>query len=856
MTVEDGEFGIFIENLESILAGLNKLDPANQDEIIPIGVQLEQLGSGIPDEKANWTIIFNFSLKALQFLYQGEFKNPMNLRKATCAALESILESAKSNSESESLFETGNELAAILGEDAPDWSAKIEDNQAEGSPLNDISAALVQVELNDLPELKRIHEALTEYIGQMGPEDHGKKKLTKAADILKLMADDKAEDPEGSLTEIGLCLDQAIYSQEENHIKESPKPKPVVSEELEEEPKPEPALKAASAPVEIPEEDESDSLPEDADRDILADFLVESREYVEGAEAALLTLETNPEDEESVNTVFRAFHTIKGTAAFLNLTRISEMAHRAESLLSRVRDHEIEFTGGYADLALKSIDVLKELLQSVENALGGDPFTKPADYNELMKVLANPEAAGVSGKSSENPSIRVGDILVAQGKVTREDVELAAACQGDQPIGEALVKANAVNVSDVAKAIRTQQKIKSSEHTVESSVRVRTDRLDQLIEMVGELVIAQSMVNQDDLVVSGQHFELTRKVTHAEKIVRELQDLSMSMRMVPFKSTFQKMTRLVRDLSHKTGKPVNFITEGEETEIDRNMVDALGDPLVHMVRNALDHGIELPEKRAAKGKPAEGQVRLSAYHQGGNVVVAIQDDGNGLDREKIVGKALSKGIISTDKGMTDSEVFNLIFEPGFSTMDKVTELSGRGVGMDVVKRAIESLHGRVEITSKKGQGSTFAMYLPLTLAITDGMLVKVGTERYIIPTVNINITFQPQTSSLSTIVGRGEMVMLRDELMPLFRLHRLFGVQSAVEDPTKGLLVVVGDTNRHCALLVDELLGQQQVVAKSLGEGIGVVPGISGGAILGDGRVGLILDTAKITNLAKQAKSH
>jgi two-component system chemotaxis sensor kinase CheA len=391
--------------------------------------------------------------------------------------------------------------------------------------------------------------------------------------------------------------------------------------------------------------------------------------------------------------------------------------------------------------------------------------------------------------------------------------------------------------------------------TIDSSVRVRTDRLDRLIDMVGELVIAQSMVTQDDTVIATGHHELMKKVSHSGKIVRELQDLSMSMRMIPFKGTFQKMTRLARDLAHKNGKQVDLVTEGEDTEIDRNMVDVINDPLVHMVRNAVDHGIEPPESRQQYGKLSTGVLRLAAYHAGGSVVVELSDDGRGLDRNKIVKKAIATGVIESDKGMSDHDVFNLIFRPGFSTVEKVTDVSGRGVGMDVVKRGIDALRGHVEISSRPGAGCKFTIRLPLTMAITDGMLVRVGAQRYIIPTINIHLSFRPAADSLSTVAGRGELVMLRRELIPVFRLHRLFGIHGAVEDVTLGILVVVGDGERRCALLVDELLGQQQVVAKSLGDGIGRVPGVSGGAILGDGHVGLILDTTGITALARRVTS-
>lgn len=598
-----------------------------------------------------------------------------------------------------------------------------------------------------------------------------------------------------------------------------------------------------------------DLLPPDADPYFLGEFITEARENIENAEAALLLLETDPENTEAVNTVFRAFHTVKGISMWLGLTRLADFAHRAESLLSRARDHEIRCTGGYADLALRSVDMLKELINTVQDALDGQPMSKPTSYDELMKVLADPEAAGITCEPNKIEPPRLGDLLVATGTIERDQIEQVAENQGEDPIGIAVVKSNIATLSEVASALRTQQQIANptphAEHGSESSVRVRTARLDSLIDMVGELVIAHSMVAQDEEVLHGGNHELLRKVAHTSKIVRELQGLSMSMRMVPLKATFQKLTRLVRDLSHKSGKIVSLVTEGDDTEIDRNMVDVINDPLMHMVRNACDHGIEAPDVREQNGKPREGTIRLAAYHSGGSVVIELQDDGKGMDRTKLLEKAAAKGLIEAGRDLSEAEVLNLIFEPGFSTAEQVTDVSGRGVGMDVVRKNVEAIHGRIDIASQTGHGSTFTLRLPLTLAITDGMLVRVGDERYILPTVNIHLSFRPDAGALSTIAGCGEMVRLREEIMPVFRLHRLFNIQGAVVEPTQALLVVVDDGKRRCALLVDELLGKQQVVAKSLGEGL-KAPGITGGAILGDGRVGLILDPSEIVALARQ----
>ncbi|MEO6444249.1 MAG: chemotaxis protein CheA [Gemmatimonadaceae bacterium] len=583
---------------------------------------------------------------------------------------------------------------------------------------------------------------------------------------------------------------------------------------------PEPPVHAAPTPVTT---DAWSALPPDADVSFLGDFVAECRDLLEGAEAALLQLESKPDDVEAVNTIFRAFHTIKGTSAFLALEHITEFAHHAESVLSRVRDRQIRCVGGYAELALRSRDMLSALLDATELAMATGAGVLPDGYHALLAVVRDPDAAGVS-----------------EAPVRREQAARLADASGAAAVPSA---ASRLQDGGIRAATAGAQP--------DASVRVPTDRLDRLIEMVGELVIAQSMISQDPVIELLGHADLGRKIAHADKIVRELQDLSIAMRMVPLKAPFQKVARLVRDLAAKGGKQVAFVAMGEETEIDRYMVDFISDPLVHLIRNAMDHGIETPAERVATGKPACGTVRLTARHASGNVLVELSDDGRGLDRERILRKAIQNGLVASGEGLSDRDVYEFIFAPGFSTADQVTDVSGRGVGMDVVRRNIEALRGRVEIRSTPGQGTTFLVTLPLTLAVTDGMIVRVGTERYIIPTISIHVSFRPEHAMLSTIAGTGEVVMLRNEVMPLVRLHRVFGVLHAVQDPTKALLIVVGDGSQRTALLVDELQGQHQLVAKSLGDGIGRVSGISGGAILGDGRVGLILDVNELLALSR-----
>jgi two-component system chemotaxis sensor kinase CheA len=411
-----------------------------------------------------------------------------------------------------------------------------------------------------------------------------------------------------------------------------------------------------------------------------------------------------------------------------------------------------------------------------------------------------------------------------------------------------LVEDGKVAPKEIVNALRTQ----NSTVQVKETVKVDADRLDRLVEMIGELVIAESMVSQSSKSGQMGTSGFLRHLNELDKITRELQQMGMSLRMVPLRATFQKMARLVRDLSKKSGKQVEFVMAGEDTELDKTVVDRIGDPLVHMIRNAVDHGLEAcPDDRVRAGKNATGRVELRAFHKGGNIYIEIQDDGRGLDRDAILAKGRERGLIADGETPSDRDIYNLIFHPGFSTAKKVTDVSGRGVGMDVVKRNIDSLRGQVEIRTEVGKGSTFSIRLPLTLAIIDDMVVRVGAERYIIPTLSVLISIRPEPSQLSTVLGRGQLLSHQGREIPLFRLDEVFHIGGAEKDPTKALAVVVEDDGRHVVLLVDELLGQQQIVIKSLGESVRGITGISGGAIMPDGKVGLILDVGGVIRLAQ-----
>jgi two-component system chemotaxis sensor kinase CheA len=375
---------------------------------------------------------------------------------------------------------------------------------------------------------------------------------------------------------------------------------------------------------------------------------------------------------------------------------------------------------------------------------------------------------------------------------------------------------------------------------------VDAGKLDYMMDMVGELVIAQSLITHNPEIGALESGPLQTNLQQLGRITAEVQRVAMSMRMTPVTQLFGRMTRLVRDLSRKNGKQVDLQLSGEDTELDKTIIEQLTDPLMHMVRNSLDHGLEPAEERMAAGKTPVGTLRLAASHQAGNILIEITDDGRGLNTERILKKARERGLVNEGQNLSESEIFFLIFEPGFSTAELVTDVSGRGVGMDVVRRQITGLRGRIDIQSAKGRGTTFLLRLPLTLAIIDGLIIGVGAERYIMPINSVREMLRPAPEMIFTMEGRAEMAMVRGELLPIVRLDRRFAIAGARQNPCEALLVVAEAQGRRFCLLVDELLGKQEVVIKSLGDTFRKVSGISGGAILGDGRVGLILDMSGV----------
>jgi len=573
------------------------------------------------------------------------------------------------------------------------------------------------------------------------------------------------------------------------------------------------------------------------DSDLLSGFISEAFEHLEAIELNVLELEQSPNDQEIINNIFRPFHTIKGVSGFLNLMTINRLAHATENLLDDVRNGTLTMNSGIIDIVLGVGDFLRTMIQNLSDVLEKGPeYYQQYDISDfLVRIKICQE--GREACEDVEPVHVADDVLPAQEPQPPLPV---ADVPVPSPPAAGMVEAA------VAAAGPAQKK------NIEAAIKVDINKLDGLVNAVGELVIMQAMVRYNPLIASLSDPKLNKDFSQLTRITTDLQKTAMSMRMVPIRQTFQKMTRLVRDLSKKTGKLVNLVMEGEETEIDRNMVDSIYDPLVHMIRNSVDHGVQIPEERRKRGKPEAGTVRLSAYQKGGNIIIEIADDGEGVNTEKIRNKALERGLIQPGGSYSDHEINNFIFMPGFSTADKITDVSGRGVGMDVVKKGVEKLRGRVELQSSPGEGSLFLMHLPLTLAIIDGIVVRVGSERYIIPTIAIRESMRPRMENYNTVQGKGETLLVRDTLLPIIRLYHVFGVADACTDISQGIAVVVENEGRQRALLVDELLGKQEVVIKSLGGYMKDIKGVAGGTILGDGRVGLILDLAGLINVSEE----
>ncbi|XLP07549.1 chemotaxis protein CheA [Alteromonas marina] len=619
-------------------------------------------------------------------------------------------------------------------------------------------------------------------------------------------------------------------------------------------------------------------------------FFDESDEHLQDMEQLLMTLDVDNPDPEELNSIFRAAHSIKGGSGIFGFDALMNLTHVMENLLDKARNQEIQVTAAIVDIFLQTLDVLKDTLAAYkeQTELPQDQIEASIKVLEETLALASGQTAddlqesihqqdtsAVSddiegfgffdddeGEAQTATSDTKSEEIEGFGFFDDEDVPSQSKSQAEKNASEATVDegfgfyapenlpikpdveqaAQSVPKQPIVKPVKPKPKAAPKEA---ASIRVDTTKIDAMVNLVGELVITQSMLSNVGQEVEGQIGErLQLAIDELQRNTREIQESVMSMRMLPVNMTFNRFPRVVRDLSSKLGKKVDLVIQGGNTEIDKSLIEKLVDPLTHLVRNSIDHGVESPQKRLASGKSENGTVILSAEQKGSSIIIGIIDDGAGLNKERILEKAMQNGLpVSPD--MPDSEIWQLIFQAGFSTAAEVTDVSGRGVGMDVVRRNIESIGGRIEIESSQGEGSAFYIHLPLTLAIVDGMCVSVGDQIFVIPLLNVIESFQPTKSQVKTL-GNDKVLWIRDQYWPLVSLTQLMQVDNGVIEPTKGIVVLLESSKKRYGVLVDSLVGQQQVVIKSLEQHYKKVAGIAGATIMGDGKVAMILDADSV----------
>lgn len=617
-------------------------------------------------------------------------------------------------------------------------------------------------------------------------------------------------------------------------------------------------------------------------------FVAEATEQLDAAEQALLLVqdETTVDPTEPLKDLFRYIHSFKGNCGFMGLVDLEHLSHTMETLLDNLRSGTIKPDTNIVSKLLGMVDILRETTKDIEE--GGSAQVKDLQshvqtINTLMNITATVQtppttsptttttsttsSQATSSSSSTTSSTSAAAVVTSQALPIESKTTPAAA----QPVAEISKQTNVsqLQLSDVLPADKiAAQHLATSTSTsttaaggatgaaagtakAKQDIRVDLHKLDILINLVGELVIAESMVTRCPAVAYIEDEYYNRAKHQLRRICDDLQDVAMSVRMIPLSATFRKMIRLVHDLATKTGKRIKLNLVGEDTEVDKTVIEQIADPLVHIVRNSCDHGVELPDERLKSGKSDTGTVTLEGRHEGGEVWIIIKDDGRGLNKEKIIAKAMEKGLAGNEvRDWPEERIFKLIFEPGFSTADKVTDVSGRGVGMDVVKRNIEKLNGRIDISSRAGEGSIFTLRIPLTLAIVDAMLVRVGDGKYMIPTLSIRESLVPIMKQVTITPEGREILRLREEMVPIIRLYDVFGCKPGAEKLKDGILIVAEDAGHSFAFFVDEIIGQQQTVIKGLPDYIGEANGFSGCTILGDGSVSLIVDVGAVSQMS------
>jgi len=591
-------------------------------------------------------------------------------------------------------------------------------------------------------------------------------------------------------------------------------------------------------------------MPDDMAQDpsLLQDFLTECDELIEHLDQDLVVLESSPEDAELINRVFRAFHTIKGTSGFMGFTQVVSLTHKAEDLLNLVRKGERKITRRAMDIFLKVLDQLRRMFQDIHQGV-------PREY-ELGELLGSLQEL-MQPAQPDKPML--GEILVAEGAITHSERReaLTESVETGQKLGHVVVEKKLATPGEVRDAL-TKQAATGDVKEAAKTIRVNVDKLDELVNLTGELVLERNRITQlarDFIARRFSEDEFERAISESSArlsfITDELQVAGLKTRMVPIEVVFRKFPRMVRDLSNNLGKEVDLVLRGEDTELDKSIIEEIADPLVHLIRNTLDHGIEAPDTRAASGKPRKGTLKLEARSEGDFIVVEVTDDGAGINPDRVARKAVEKGIVSADrvKAMSRQEILDLIFLPGFSTAEKTSDVSGRGVGMDVVRTNMKKLNGVVDLDSALGKGTTVTLKLPLTLAILPVLVVRVNEATYALPlrTVSEIIEVEPDKIHRG---DAGEFLHVRDQIISLGRVRRVFNQAESPLDANGRLRVVVltiGD--KKLGLVVDDFLGQEETVIKPLGTHLGHVSGVAGGTITGEGNIRLILDPAGLAEI-------
>ena len=637
-------------------------------------------------------------------------------------------------------------------------------------------------------------------------------------------------------------------------------------------------------------------------KEIMEDFLIEAFELIEQIDHDLVELEANPEDLELLNRIFRVAHTVKGSSSFLNFDVLTELTHHMEDVLNKARKGELKITPDIMDVVLESVDMMKGLLESIRDngsdaAAGIDiknicvrltqisegeapsaaaeapaapvpePVKEPepvAPAEEAAPEVSDAELSKLSDSEVEAEIERLLKVRKAEDQARRASKGIAP--KSPEEIAPATSAAPAPAPKPAPSRERDADKkvpaaSSSSAVAQEQTIRVEVKRLDHLMNLIGELVLGKNRLLKiyDDVEerYEGEKFleELNQVVSSLSLVTTDIQLAVMKTRMLPIAKVFNKFPRMIRDLSRDLGKQIDLEISGEETELDKSIVEEIGDPLVHIIRNSCDHGIEDPETRKAMGKPEKGLVQLKAYNEGNHIVVEIVDDGKGLDADMLKAKSIEKGIITEREAdaMSEKEAFGLIFKPGFSTAAKVTNVSGRGVGMDVVKTNIEKLNGIIDIESEVGKGTVMKLKIPLTLAIIQSLLVGTQEEFYAIPLASVLETVRVPIDDIYTIDGKN-VLRLRDEVLSLVRLSDVFGVNKVFDGGDQTYVVIIGVAEAKLGIIVDTLVGQEEIVIKSMGDYLQNIPGIAGATIRGDGRVTLIIDVGAMMEMAKDIK--